>query len=74
MLPCAVATAAMVALIFMGRDLGTMILLCVPPLLMIFLAGLKTRYLVTGGAILLPLIGTTAAPAVRFSGITLISS
>ncbi|MEM7355439.1 MAG: putative lipid II flippase FtsW [Acidobacteriota bacterium] len=56
LIPCAVATGLMIALIFLGRDLGTMILLCVPPLVMIFLAGLKSRYLITGGLALLPIV------------------
>ncbi len=56
LVPCGVVTGLMVAFIFLGRDLGTMILLCVPPLLMIFLAGLRTRYLLAGGLVLLPII------------------
>jgi len=56
LVPCGVVTGLMVALIFLGRDLGTMILLCVPPLLMIFLAGLRTRYLLAGGLVLLPIV------------------
>ena len=56
LIPCAGATGLMVALIFMGRDLGTMVLLCIPPLMMIFVAGLKSRFLLTGGAILLPVV------------------
>ncbi len=55
LVPCALATAVTAGLIVLGRDLGTTLLVCVPPLVMIFLAGLKIRYLVTGGAILLPL-------------------
>ena len=61
LIPCAGATGLMVALIFMGRDLGTMILLCIPPLLMIFLAGLRSRYLLTGGALLVPLVALAVA-------------
>lgn len=56
LIPCAFATALVGALILMGRDLGTMILVCVPPLVMIFLAGLRARYLVLGGVMLLPMI------------------
>ncbi len=56
LIPCAALTGLMVALIFMGRDLGTIVLLCVPPLIMIFLAGLKTRYMVSGGLFLLPVV------------------
>ena len=56
LVPCVAATGLIVVLIFLGRDFGTMILLCMPPLLMIFLAGLKVRYLVSGGVMLLPLI------------------
>ncbi len=56
LIPCTAATALMVGLIFMGRDLGTMLLLCVPPLAMIYLAGLRSRFLFAGGVILLPMI------------------
>lgn len=56
LIPCAAVTGLMVGLIVLGRDLGTMILLCVPPLLMIFLAGIKSRYLLTGGLVLLPMV------------------
>ncbi len=50
------ATALMAGLIVLGRDLGTTLLVCAPPLVMIFLAGLRIRYLVTGAAILVPMI------------------
>ncbi len=57
LVPCALATAMTAGLIVLGRDLGTTILVCVPPLVMIFLAGLKLRYLLAGGAVLVPLLG-----------------
>ncbi len=56
LVPCALATALMAGLIVLGRDLGTTLLVCAPPLVMIFLAGLRIRYLVTGAAILVPMI------------------
>ncbi len=56
LLPCAGATAVLAGLIVYGRDLGTTILVCVPPLVMIFLAGLRIRYLLAGGAFLLPMV------------------
>ena len=62
LVPCAGATAVLAGLIILGRDLGTTILVCVPPLVMIFLAGLQLRYLLLGGAVLLP----TAVLAVLF--------
>ncbi len=55
LVPCAGATAALAALIIAGRDLGTTVLVCAPPLVMLFLAGLRLRYLVVGGAFLLPM-------------------
>lgn len=61
LIPCAGATALMVGLIFMGRDLGTIVLICVPPLMMIFVAGLKSRFLLTGGALLLPIVALAVA-------------
>ena len=56
LLPCAGATAVLAGLIILGRDLGTTILVCAPPLLMLFLAGLRLRYLVVGGLFLLPMM------------------
>ena len=56
LLPCAGATAAIAGLIVLGRDLGTTVLVCVPPLVMLFLAGLSLRYLAAGAAILLPMM------------------
>ncbi len=61
LVPCALATALLAGLIVLGRDLGTTLLVCAPPLAMIFLAGLRIRYLVTGGAILVPLIALAVA-------------
>ncbi|MCP3957095.1 MAG: putative lipid II flippase FtsW [bacterium] len=56
LIPCAGATGLMVALVVLGRDLGTMILLSIPPLVMVFLAGLRARYLLAGGAVMVPLV------------------
>ncbi len=55
LLPCALATGLMAALVFLGRDLGTPVLICVPAFLMIFAAGVSWRYLALGAGILLPL-------------------
>ena len=56
LLPCAGATAVLAGLIVLGRDLGTTALICVPPLVMLFLAGLRIRYLVAGCALLMPMV------------------
>ncbi len=56
LVPCAGATAVLAALIIFGRDLGTTVLVCAPPLVMLFLAGLRLRYLMVGGAFLLPMV------------------
>ncbi len=55
LVPCAGATALLAGLIVLGRDLGTTVLVCAPPLVMLFLAGLRIRYLVAGGVFLLPM-------------------
>ena len=55
LVPCAGATAALAAQIIAGRDLGTTVLVCAPPLVMLFLAGLRLRYLVAGGLFLVPM-------------------
>ncbi len=56
LLPCAGATAVLAGLIVAGRDLGTTILVCMPPLVMVFLAGLKIHYLLAGGVFLPPMV------------------
>ncbi len=61
LVPCAFLTATMVALIFLGRDLGTTVLLSIPPLVMIFLAGISARLLFVGGAMLLPMVAMAIA-------------
>ena len=55
LVPCVGATAILAGLIIVGRDLGTTVLVCVPPLVMLFLAGLRLRYLFAGGLFLLPM-------------------
>lgn len=71
LIPCAFVTATMAALIFLGRDLGTTMLLALPPLIMVFLAGISSRFLLLGGTMLLPLIamGVTLEPY-RFRRLT----
>jgi cell division protein FtsW len=61
LVPCAFFTASMAALIYLGRDLGTTVLLIVPPLVMIFLAGLSVRYLLLGAGMVLPLVAAAVA-------------
>jgi cell division protein FtsW len=56
LVPCAFVTATLAALVVLGRDLGTTVLLTLPPLVMLFLAGISTRFLVLGAAMLGPLI------------------
>lgn len=56
LVPCAALTSLMAALIYLGRDLGTALLLIIPPLVMIFLAGTSVRQLSMGGALVAPLI------------------
>ncbi len=62
--PCAILTSLMATLILAGRDLGTTILLVVPPLAMFFLAGIPYRHLLAGGALVTPLVvlGVTFEP------------
>ncbi len=56
LIPCATLTSVMAAMILLGRDLGTAILLILPPLVMIFLAGTSLRQLALGGALVTPLV------------------
>jgi len=56
LVPCACLTSVMAAMIYLGRDLGSALLLIVPPLVMIFLAGTSLRKLLMGGALVMPLI------------------
>lgn len=59
LIPCAFLTGLMVTLIYMGRDLGTAVLLMVPAFALVFLAGLSWHFLAIGGLVLMPvLIGT----------------
>ncbi len=70
-MPCAGATAVLAALIIFGRDLGTTVLVCAPPLVMLFLAGLRLRYLVAGGVFLLPMIAlAVVSEPYRFQRLT----
>ncbi len=57
LIPASFATALAATLVLAGRDLGSAVLLCLPPFLMIVLAGISLRYLAIGGAMLLPVIG-----------------
>ncbi|MEE8525245.1 MAG: putative lipid II flippase FtsW [Thermoanaerobaculia bacterium] len=56
LVPCAGLTSVMAAMIYLGSDLGTAVLLIIPPLVMIFLAGTSLRQLLMGGALVTPLI------------------
>jgi cell division protein FtsW len=56
LVPCAFMTATVAALVVLGRDLGTTVLLSMAPLAMVFLAGLSGRFLLLGGVMLGPLI------------------
>ena len=56
LVPCAGMTALMAALIYLGRDLGTTVLLAIPPFLMVFLAGLSGRLLALGAVMVAPLV------------------
>lgn len=60
--PCAALTSLLAILILLGRDLGAAVLLVLPPLAMIFMAGTSIRYLVAGGVLMMPM----AALAVAF--------
>ena len=59
--PCVGLTLVMAGLILLGRDLGTTILLIVPPLAMFFLAGIPARHLVAGGLMVTPLLAVAVA-------------
>lgn len=56
LVPCAFVTATIAALVVLGRDLGTTVLLAFAPLVMVFVAGISARFLLLGGAMLGPLI------------------
>ena len=60
LVPTIFATGLAASLILFGRDLGTTALLCLPPFLMVVLAGLSVRYLALGAAVLFP-VGAAAA-------------
>jgi cell division protein FtsW len=55
LLPVGIATALVAGLVLLGPDLGTAALLVACVLLMVFLAGLRWRTVLLGGAVLLPL-------------------
>jgi cell division protein FtsW len=59
--PCAALTSLMATLIYLGRDLGTAMLLIVPTLAMFFLAGIPVRHLLAGGAMVTPLVAVAVA-------------
>lgn len=54
LVPCFGMAVLMSALIFAGRDLGTAVLLAVPAVTMIFLAGLAWKLMLLGGLVALP--------------------
>jgi cell division protein FtsW len=51
LLPCAVVVGGISFLIYMQPDLGTAASICLCAALLLYLAGLKTRYLAAGGAL-----------------------
>ena len=59
LIPASFATALMATLVLMGGDLGTSVLLCIPPFLMIVLAGISMRFLAIGAGMLLPIVGVS---------------
>lgn len=59
LLPVALATGLVGGLILLGRDLGSLLVLLVPPLVMAFVAGLSLRYLATGFLILAPVVAVS---------------
>lgn len=64
LLPVGLATALVGGLVLLGPDLGTAALIVATVLLMVFLAGLRWRTVLLGGAVLLPLgvLALLAAP------------
>lgn len=61
LVPCAFLTALMAALIYLGRDLGSTLLLVLPPFVMVFLAGISGRFLALGAGMVLPLVAMAIA-------------
>lgn len=59
LIPASFATALAATMVLLGGDLGTAVLLCVPPFLMIVLAGISLKYLAIGAGMLLPLVGVS---------------
>ncbi len=59
LIPTSFATALVATLVLLGGDLGTAVLICVPPFLMLILAGISLRYLLISGAMLLPIVGVS---------------
>ena len=57
LIPASFATALAATLVLMGGDLGTSVLLTIPPFLMIVLAGISMRFLTIGAGMLLPILG-----------------
>ena len=57
LLPAGFFTALMAALVLFEPDMGTAVLLCATFFLMIFLAGLSWRYILTALAVVPPLLG-----------------
>lgn len=55
LVPCAFATTLAAGLILLGRDLGSALLVLLPPFVMVYLAGLSWRFLAIGGAVVAPM-------------------
>lgn len=56
LIPASFGTALMATLVLLGGDLGTAVLLCLSPFMMIVLAGISSRFLLIGGGMLLPVV------------------
>lgn len=56
LVPVAAVTALLSALILLGKDLGTTLLLCLPACLMVFLVGIPLRYVAASGLVAVPVV------------------
>lgn len=56
LVPSVGLTLLLATLTCLGRDLGTTLLLVVPPFLMLFIAGLPLRHFLVGGALAIPAV------------------
>ncbi len=56
LVPASVATGLIAVMVLLGGDLGTAVLICLPPFVMVVLAGISSRWLMFGGLMLLPVV------------------